>query len=229
MKLIQIEVGPMQNFNYLIGCPRTGLAAWVDPAWEAGRMLEAAAGAGLKVSRLLITHTHPDHIEALGEAAALTDAVTYVHEREVSAARGRLRRQDPVCGVRDNDTVQVGDLAVRALHTPGHTPGAVCWLVPGEGEAPAAVFTGDTLFIGRCGRTDFPGSDPDAMFDSLGRLASLGDETLVYPGHNYAELPVSTIGRERTDNVHMSAPGRREFLRRRMGEAWLARREGGTG
>jgi hydroxyacylglutathione hydrolase len=224
MKVIQIEVGSMQNFNYVLGCERTGQAAWIDPAWEVPRVAAAAAQAGLRVTCLLVTHTHPDHIQGLPEAAQLTGASVRVHALEASVARARLAPDILIQELRDNDVVRVGDLALTALHTPGHTPGATCYFdAGGDGRSPA-VFTGDTLFIGRSGRTDFPGSDPDAMHRSLRRLAALPGDTVVYPGHNYADRPTSTIARERVENVHMSAPDLREFLRRRMGEAYVAAR-----
>jgi len=200
----------MQNFNYLVGCGGTRRAALVDPAWEVERVLEQAAGAGLDVTDILITHTHPDHIEGLARAQRATGASVHVHRLEAARARARLD-DGPVREIEDGDVIPVGDLSIRAIHTPGHTSGATCYLVPG------GVITGDTLFIGRCGRVDFPGSDPVAMFSSLRRLAALPDDTVVYPGHNYARRPTSTIGREKTENVHMSAPDLEEFLRRRLG------------
>lgn len=214
MTLIQIEVGPMQNFNYLVGCPATGAAALVDPAWEVERMLAEAGKAGLRVTDILITHTHPDHVEGLGRAAAATGAAVHVHHLEADSAAARLSGQASPALIQplsDNDVIEVGEVKLTAMHTPGHTPGATCYLVPG------GVMTGDTLFIGRCGRTDFPGSDPRAMYESLRRLASLPEATVVYPGHNYAERPTSTIGQEKAGNVHMAAPDLAEFLRRRMG------------
>lgn len=216
MRIIQIEVGPMQNFNYLVGCETTGNAAVVDPAWEVDRVLGEASRSGFRVTDILITHTHPDHIEGLARARRATDATVHVHRLESTNARKRL--DDAVAGaalreLTDADTIPVGDISIRALHTPGHTPGATCYVVPG------GVITGDTLFIGRCGRVDFPGSDPEAMYRSLRRLAGLDDETVVYPGHNYAAAPTSTIGHERVHNVHMSAPDLKEFLRRRLGGA----------
>jgi glyoxylase-like metal-dependent hydrolase (beta-lactamase superfamily II) len=224
MKLIQIEVGSMQNFNYILGCDRTGLAAWIDPAWEVPRVLAAARDAGLRVAHVLVTHTHPDHIEGVPEAVRLTGAPVHVHALEAEAARSRLGGAGVVEALADGERIAVGDVEVTALHTPGHTPGATCYLVPGEDGRPGHVFTGDTLFVGRSGRADFPGSDPEAMHRSLRRLASLPGATVVCPGHNYADRPTSTIARERRDNIHMSAPDLREFLRRRMGEAWLAAR-----
>jgi len=224
MKVIQIEVGSMQNFNYVLGCERTGQAAWIDPAWEVERVAFAAEEAGLRVTRLLVTHTHPDHIQGLPEAARLTGASVHVHALEAAVVRPRLAQSSEVRSLQDDDVVEVGELAIRVLHTPGHTPGAICYLEPGGPGRSPAVFTGDTLFIGRSGRADFPASDPDAMYRSLRRLAALPDDTIVYPGHNYAARPTSTIARERRENVHMSAPDLREFLRRRMGEAYVASR-----
>lgn len=223
MRLIQVEVGQMRNFNYLAGCDSTGEAALVDPAWEVDRMLDRAAAEGLSVTHLLLTHTHPDHIEGLASAWSRTRATIHVHALEAPAAAARLLAGGAAEGaaairdVADGGAIEIGSLPIRAMHTPGHTPGAVCYLVPG------GVITGDTLFVGRCGRTDFPGSDPEAMYLSLRRLAALPEDTVVYPGHNYADRPTSTIGRERISNVHMSAPDRVEFLRRRMGDEYISR------
>src|SRR5262249_44641812 len=139
----------------------------------------------LHVVRLLITHGHPDHIEGVARARSLTGASVHAHALERDAVRARLIGSDPVDACADGDRLDIGDLRVTVLHTPGHTAGAVCYLVEQEGRAAGALFTGDTLFIGRCGRTDFPGSDPDAMYRSLRRLASLPPETEVYPGHDY--------------------------------------------
>ena len=227
MRLIQAEVGQMRNFNYLAGCDSTGEAALVDPAWEVDRMIDRAVAEGLTITRLLVTHTHPDHIEGLALAWSRTRATIHVHSLEAPAAAARLETGGAAEGaadireMSDGDGIEIGKLTIRVMHTPGHTPGAVCYLVPG------GVVTGDTLFVGRCGRTDFPGSDPEAMYQSLRRLAALPEDTVVYPGHNYADRPTSTIGRERIENVHMSAPDRVEFLRRRMGDEYLLRIAGG--
>ena len=221
MRLIQIEVGQMQNFNYVVGCPATGSAAIVDPAWEVERMLCLAESAGLSVGTILVTHTHPDHVEGVAQAWRATGATIHVHALEAGRLAERLKADDAsaaaVSPVGDDQLIEVGSIQIRTMHTPGHTPGATCYLIPG------GVITGDTLFIGRCGRTDFPGSDPEAMYASLGRLAALPDETIVYPGHNYADRPTSTIARERVENTHMSAPDLAEFLRRRMGQQYLTR------
>ena len=221
MRLIQIEVGQMQNFNYVIGCPATGAAAIVDPAWEVERVLQAATAEGLTVRRILVTHTHHDHIEGVAQAWRATGASISVHELEAERLASQLRADDAaqaeISGIGDDQVIDVGVLEIRTMHTPGHTPGATCYQVPG------GVITGDTLFIGRCGRTDFPGSDPLSMYESLRRLAALPGETVIYPGHNYADRPTSTIARERVENTHMSAPDLDEFLRRRMGPEYLTR------
>lgn len=221
MKLIQVEVGHMQNFNYVVGCPATGSAALVDPAWDVDRVLALAASAGLSVKTILVTHTHHDHIEGVARAWRATGATIVVHELEQERLAAQLVADDAAAAactaIADDQVIDVGQLRVRTMHTPGHTPGATCYLVPG------CVITGDTLFIGRCGRTDFPGGDPEAMFLSLRRLAALPGETVVYPGHNYADRPTSTIAQERIGNTHMSAPDLPEFLRRRMGQEYVTR------
>lgn len=194
LEIIQMEVGLLQNFCEVIGCPVTGQAALVDPAFEVDRLLAAARARGWTVTTILLTHTHEDHVAGLDEAAAATDAVVRCHPVEVEVARGLAARVEPVA---DGERVAIGQGEVVALYTPGHTPGCVCWYVP----EPGAVITGDVLFVGSCGGVSYPGSDPAAMLDSLqNRLGALPEETKLYPGHDYGQTPVSTLAWERLHN-----------------------------
>lgn len=194
LEIIQMEVGLLQNFCEVIGCPVTGQAALVDPAFEVDRLLAAARARGWTVTTILLTHTHEDHVAGLDEAAAATGAVVRCHPVEVEVARGLAARVEPVA---DGERVAIGQGEVVALYTPGHTPGCVCWYVP----EPGAVITGDVLFVGSCGGVSYPGSDPAAMLDSLqNRLGALPEETKLYPGHDYGQTPVSTLAWERLHN-----------------------------
>jgi hydroxyacylglutathione hydrolase len=212
--LKQMELGPMQNFVYLIGDPQTRDCVVVDPAWEIDEIVDTAAADGMRVQGVLVTHTHQDHvgghlfdfdIPGVEELLAKTPAKVYVHKAEREFLRGF---GSDLVQVEGGETVQVGRITVTFLHTPGHTPGSQCFLVDGR------LVSGDTLFIRSCGRTDLPGSDPKEMYDSLTRrLGALPDDTVVFPGHNYGGVS-TTIGEEKQHNPMMRFASMAEFLRR---------------
>ena len=207
LEIIQMEVGLLQNFCEVIGCPTTGQAMLVDPAFEVDRLLEAAAERGWRVTGVLLTHGHIDHINGLEEAAAATGAWVYCHPREEAAAREHTER---VRVVADGERIAVGQGVVEALYAPGHTPGCVCWHLPEDG----ALIAGDVLFVGSCGGVHFPGSDPRAMFDTLNRrIAALPEETRIYPGHDYGPSPTSTLGWELYENPAFKAADFAAFCR----------------
>jgi hydroxyacylglutathione hydrolase len=207
LEIIQMEVGLLQNFCEVIGCPVTGQAALVDPAFEVDRLLAAARARGWTVTTILLTHTHEDHVAGLDEAAAATGAVVRCHPVEVEVARGLAARVEPVA---DGERIAIGQGEVMAVYTPGHTPGCVCWYVP----EPGAVITGDVLFVGSCGGVSYPGSDPAAMVDSLqNRLGALPEETKLYPGHDYGQTPVSTLAWERLHNPALTSDTYEKFCR----------------
>lgn len=198
MILLQISIGSMKNFTYIIGDEETGEAAVVDPHGEVDRILKLASEKNLKIKYVLNTHSHFDHVGGNEELARSTGAEIIAHEDAPT-------RKDIT--VKDGDTVKVGKLSVKVLHTPGHTREAVCYLVNGK------ILTGDTLFVGECGRTDLPGSNPAEMWDSLlNKLSKLDDTTEVYPGHDYGDRPHSTIGHEKRHNYTMKPRTREEFI-----------------
>jgi hydroxyacylglutathione hydrolase len=209
----QLELGPMQNFVYLLGDPATRECVVVDPAWEIDTILEHVNADGMRLTGALVTHTHQDHVgghlfghDIPGVEALLerVPAKVYVHKAEREFLKGF---GSDLVKVDNHDTLAIGRLTLTFLHTPGHTPGSQCFLVDGR------LVSGDTLFIGACGRTDLPGSDPKEMYYSLTqRLAALPDETVLLPGHNYGGL-YSTIGREKRGNPFMRFASLGEFLR----------------
>ena len=206
--LKQIEVGPMENFVYLIGDRQRHECVMVDPAWEVDRVLKIAQEDGMKVTGGLVTHTHFDHVNGVEELLTKTQGKVYVHKNEaefLKGMRGHLEK------VESSDKLQIGDLEITFLHTPGHTPGSQCFLVNNR------LVSGDTLFIGACGRCDLPGGDAGQMYESLQKLSKLGDGVILLPGHNYAEAPTSTIGQEKRTNPYYQAHSLSEFLHHRMG------------
>jgi glyoxylase-like metal-dependent hydrolase (beta-lactamase superfamily II) len=215
--LRQLELGPMQNYVYVIADPSTRQAAVVDAAWDIDAVVRLAEAEGLEITKNLVTHFHPDHlggdlmghnIAGAAELIARVPAKVYIHKEELPylARLTGLSRSD-VVPVEGGDTTTVGNLTVTFVHTPGHTPGSQCFKVENN------LISGDTLFIGSCGRVDLPGSDPAAMYRSLTSvLASMPDETVLYPGHNYADRPTSTIGDEKRTNMMMRFRTLKDFL-----------------
>ena len=224
MTLIREIIGPMMNFIYIIGCPETGEAAVVDPAWDTPAILRLARDSGLAIGHILMTHAHPDHMNGLEQMLKDTNALVYLHRDEVGYMQecGNATgiptafmqdRSENFRIVRDGDTARVGRLTVECLHTPGHTPGSQCFLIEGS------LFSGDTLFVDACGRVDMPSGDADKMWHSLNRkLCALDDATFVYPGHHYGSREYTTIGEQKETNPYMSFTSPEQF-RRAMGVA----------
>ena len=216
--LKQVQLGPMQNFVYLIGDRAVRRAVVVDPAWEIDRILQILAADDMVLAAALVTHFHPDHLGGDMMGHHIQGAVellernqkikVHIHKSEadyVSRICG-LSRSDLILN-ESGDEVIVGTQRIRLLHTPGHTPGSQCFLVGNN------LVSGDTLFVGSCGRVDLPGSDPAQMYDSLvNKLRVLPDDTVLYPGHDYAGQPVSTIGEEKRRNVFLRFNRLEDFL-----------------
>jgi glyoxylase-like metal-dependent hydrolase (beta-lactamase superfamily II) len=194
----------MRNFSYLIGDRETGDTVVVDPAYAANDLVDALESDGMKLSGVLVTHHHPDHVggsmmgfELKGLAELLERQSVPVHvnsleEQWVSKVTG-IARSD-LTSHEHGDKVSVGDVEIELLHTPGHTPGSQCFLLDGR------LVAGDTLFLEGCGRTDFPGGDVDEMFRSLQQLAALSGDPTVYPGHWYSAEPSATLSEVRRTN-----------------------------
>ncbi len=201
----QIEVGMMQNFVYLIGSLKTREALVVDPAWEVDRILEEANQQEIKIVGALVTHTHFDHVNGVEELLEqLPNTKVYVHREE---PKFLPQESANIVKVSGGEKITVGDVNIEFLHTPGHTPGSQCFLAQNH------LVSGDTLFIGACGRCDLPGGDPKKMYESLTqRLMKLPDQTLVYPGHNYADQTASTIQEQKQGNPFMKFQSVNDFL-----------------
>ena len=195
----QVRVGPLLNFSYLVAERDGGAAFVIDPSYGVEPLLEAIDRRSAKVRYVLNTHSHQDHIVGNPEIVQRTGAKVVAH-RNVPFRPDRA--------VDEGDAIEAGGLRAEVLFTPGHTQDSVLYLFPGH------VATGDTLFVGECGRTDLAGGSSSQMFDSLlGRVVKLDDALVVLPGHDYGVTPTSTIGREKRENYTLQPRTREEFLR----------------
>jgi hydroxyacylglutathione hydrolase len=197
--LEQFALGPYQNFTYLVAERDGGAGVVIDPSFGIDPVLTAIDARSVKIRYILNTHRHQDHIAGNGAVKSRTGARVVAHR---SAPIG----QD--VSVDDGTVVEAGSLKFTVVHTPGHTPDSVLYLFDGQ------VATGDTLFVGECGRVDLPESDPSAMYESLlRRVIQLDDALVVLPGHDYGVTPTSTIGREKAENYTLQPRTKEEFLR----------------
>jgi hydroxyacylglutathione hydrolase len=210
----QLEMGPMQNFVYLIGSTETRKVAVVDAAWEIDRILRIAAADEMEITHAFVTHTHPDHvggrfagveIEGVTELLSKCKAKVVVHKAEAEFLKA-LSPSD-IIKAESGDKIDVGGVEIQLLHTPGHTPGSQCFLIDNR------IVSGDTLFIGACGRVDLPGSNPEQMYYSLTqKLMALPDDMILFPGHNYSATPTSTMGEQKKTNPYLRFTSLKQFL-----------------
>ena len=202
----QYEVGNFSIFSYLIGDEQAKEGLFIDPSDECDLLLREAESHGLAIKYIVNTHSHIDHAMGNGEMKRRTGAQIIIHEAD---AEGLLHTPADIMEmfnaepsppadilVKHGDVIQIGNIGIQVIHTPGHTPGGMSLLVDGM------VFTGDSLFVGSIGRTDFPGSSYQDLENSIRtRLYTLPGDTIVLPGHNYGTSPSSTIDQERRFNA----------------------------
>src|SRR6266550_5753797 len=191
----------MANFVYLVGDEEERVCMVVDPAWDIPGIIEYADRAEMRLTGALVTHYHPDHVGGNIFGHNITGLADFIATRPVKVHVNEVESEGikQVTGLSDSDLekhrggdeILIGNIPVKLIHTPGHTPGSQCFL------AASALVSGDTLFIGGCGRVDLPGGNPNDMYYSLTQILSkLPEKTLLFPGHNYATKSVSTIGDE---------------------------------
>ncbi len=218
----QVPVGQMANLAYLVGSQSTREALLVDPAWSVDSLLDQAETDGMKVVGALVTHYHQDHvggrimgfdIEGVGRLLERHPVPIYVNEHEGDGMRTITgASESDLVRKAGGDSLSLGEVRIRLLHTPGHTPGSQCFLVEERGQ-PGRLVSGDTLFLGSCGRVDLPGSDPEAMYQSLnGTLKALPDETILYPGHLYSAEASGSLGEQKQMNPFLRVASLEQFL-----------------
>jgi len=207
----------MVNFVYLVGDYETGEAVVIDPAYDIAGILDVLAADDMRLTGALATHYHPDHVG--GEMAGhgiegvrelLEQAPVPIHVQADEApwvVRVTELETTDLVEHRSGDVVMAGGIPIELIHTPGHTPGSQCFLVDGR------LIAGDTLFLDGCGRTDLPGGDPAALYESLTqKLAVVPDDAILYPGHMYSPAPAAPMGDVRRDNY---------VFRPRTREQWM--------
>lgn len=187
------------NFSYIIADEKTKEAAVVDPSYNAGEIIRLLKAEDLQLKYVINTHGHSDH------TAGNTELLSNVKAKLVAHKLSRLNLDLPV---ENNDTITIGKISIQIIHTPGHTNDSICLLVDTK-----IVLTGDTLFVGECGRTDLPTGNSKSMYDSLfNKLLKLDDGVKVYPGHDYGIKQLSTIGEERKTNYTLKPRSLEEFI-----------------
>ncbi len=205
MFIEQRQVGDMAVFAYVVGDPESGEGLVIDPAADTDGLIQLADRKGVRIQYIVNTHGHVDHIGGNVDMKNRTGAEIIIHEDDaemlVSTPAMMFRmfggKASPPADrtVRDGDLIELGTIRIRVIHTPGHSPGSVVLMLDGY------AFTGDTLFVEAVGRTDLPGGSGETMFESIrGKICTLPDETVVLPGHNYGNMPTSTIGHEKKFN-----------------------------
>ncbi len=198
MKVHQIQVGNMQNFTYVVEDDDTNEGIVIDPSWDLDKIEQVITRNDLKIKYIVNTHHHFDH--TLGNEALAKSIGAKIIQHEISELQNDIT-------VKDGDVINFGNSELRVLHTPGHSKDSICLI--GDGK----IFSGDTLFVGNCGRIDLPGGSAKELYHSLFDVLYTLDENLIlYSGHNYGPSAVSTIGKEKTTNLVMQKRPEKEFL-----------------
>jgi hydroxyacylglutathione hydrolase len=202
----QYEVGNFAVFCYLIGDEEIKEGLFIDPADDVDRLIADAKSQGVnKIKYIINTHSHVDHTMGNAEMVKKTGAKIIIHEKDAPFLTRtpsdllmmfRAKPSPPAdIQVKEGDIIQVGKVSLKVIHTPGHSPGGMSLYINKK------VFTGDSLFVGSVGRTDFPGSSWEVLESSIrNKLYVLPGDTIVYPGHNYGPSPSSTILQEKRHN-----------------------------
>jgi len=197
MQLTTLTVGPIETNCYIIADGNTRSCAVIDPGAEAQRILDCLESKNLKCRHILLTHGHSDHVDAVSGLLEELDATVYMCEKDngmpIGTGKDGYTVPEGSVFIKEGDVIEVGDMKIAVMETPGHTPGSVCFICE------STLFSGDTLFRGSCGRTDFSMSNSQDMMNSLARLAALTEDYEVFPGH----LGPTSLDREKRTNYFM--------------------------
>ena len=200
----------MENFIYFIGDENTNEVVVVDPAWDVSSLINEAKNSELKIKAALITHGHFDHTNGVEELLKHYDIPVYINKSEGDFFQFKWGKEN-IKLVESADTLKIGNIEIQFIHTPGHTPGSQCFLVNNN------LVAGDTLFINGCGRCDLPGGDVNQMFDTLyNKLMKMNDDTIIFPGHNYAEITQDTLRHQKQTNPYMQYDNLMSFIGKRL-------------
>jgi hydroxyacylglutathione hydrolase len=204
-----LELGPMENFVYLLHDHATNQAAIVDPAWDVEQMIQLAESKGIQITDILLTHSHSDHVNGVEKILDHCDAQIHLLKDEAKFWGANLEKPNLHHG---GDIINVGKSEIEIMHTPGHTPGSACYHM---GEH---LIAGDTLFVFGCGRCDLAGGNPEQMFHTLNHLRSHMDgDTILHPGHNYAPThPTDSIKNQIEGNPFLHFEQADDFVNYRM-------------
>ncbi|TAK25103.1 MAG: MBL fold metallo-hydrolase [Nitrosarchaeum sp.] len=198
MKVHQIQVGNMQNFTYVVEDEDTNEGIIIDPSWDLDQIEQIIKRNNLKIKYIVNTHHHFDH--TLGNEGMIKSTNAKIIQHEKSELKHDIT-------VKDGDVIEFGNSKLTVLHTPGHSKDSMCLI--GDGK----IFSGDTLFVGNCGRIDLPGGSAKEQYHSLfDVLYSLNDDLVLYSGHNYGHSLTSTIGQEKITNFVMQKRTEQEFV-----------------
>lgn len=206
----QMEVGPMQNFIYFVGDKDLKEVIVIDPAWDVSFLLNEAKKNSLKIVGALVTHGHFDHTNGVEELLNKLDVPVYINKIEADFFKFTWGKEN-VKKVESGDRLKIGNVEVQFIHTPGHTPGSQCFLVSNN------LVAGDTLFINGCGRCDLPGGNVEEMFDTIyNKLMKMNDDTIIFPGHNYALKKQDTLAGQKKTNPFMQYDNLMSFIGKRL-------------
>jgi glyoxylase-like metal-dependent hydrolase (beta-lactamase superfamily II) len=204
-KIEQISVGNMANFTYLIIDEEEKETVIIDPSWDLEKIFDLVKINQYKVKYIINTHSHFDHTLGNDQIVEITKCKVIQHQNS------KIKHD---LSVNDGDEIRLGNTRLRIVFTPGHSNDSICLIIDSE-----IIITGDTLFVGNCGRTDLPGGNPKEMYNSLfEKLSNLDDNLVIYPGHNYGYKPTSTIGEEKKNNYVLVPRSQEQFVKFIIGE-----------
>lgn len=205
-----MQIGPMENFIYFIGDKDKQEVLVVDPAWDVKKIIKQAESENVFLKGILVTHGHFDHTNGVEGLLKKYDIPVYINKDEMDFFKFKWGNEN-VRKVSSGDVIKVGDIDVRFVHTPGHTPGSQCFHVSNN------LISGDTLFIDGCGRCDLPGGNVEQMFDTIyNKLMRMDDKTIIFPGHNYSNLQHDTIENQKKTNPYMQYENLMSFVGKRL-------------